>query len=99
MTIDDFVQVLKPALTFCIIGADKVVVNRNIDNGITVRILSNKTYKTIVIPEYEIRTQSPTRIVYEILGGYFNEINEEMIQKETFKAIKRYLKDKVITDV
>lgn len=88
MTIDDFVQVLKPALTFCIIGADKVVVNRNIDNGITVRILSNKTYKTIVIPEYEIRTESPTRIVYEILGGYFNEVNEEMIQKRNVQSNK-----------
>lgn len=96
MTIDEFITVLKPALLFSIIGSEKIVINKNIDDGITIRILSDGKYKCITVSKDEIMNNEPIRVFYFIIGRYLNELNEQCIQKDTVKAIKQYLKDKVI---
>lgn len=98
MTLDDFISVLKTALNICLIGADKIVINRNIDDGLTIRILSDKTYKTIVIPSDKLK-DNLDKLVSDIITEYLYQVSNSSIHKESVKYIKSFFRDKVITDV
>ena len=97
MTIGEFMGVLKVAINFLVISQYlNVTIYKNIDNGITIKLLIDKRRKLILLlSEVQLNTLSPKECYDLVYIGLTIRLSKEELSRETHYAISTYFTDKV----